>query len=114
MMRQSAAFAATIGLFEQAPAQEHSATSVVAARRIQRHVGRLEQLVLDALRRAGADGQTDPENQAETGLSGDSQRPRRVGLVKAGQVVPAGFKRRTPSGREAQVWVLAEYAEGAS
>lgn len=92
-----------------APAQVHSETSVAAAattaRSTTRHRDHL--LVLGLLREAGARGMTDDEIQAASGLPGDTERPRRIELVED-ELVEAleGVKRRTRSGKLAQVWVV--------
>lgn len=81
-----------------------------AARRIAPQAGRLSEQVLSAIREAGAAGMTDAEIQAKTGLDGSTQRPRRVALLNQGLVANSNRKRRTPTGREATVWVAAEHA----
>lgn len=62
------------------------------------------QEVLDWFARQGPDGATDDACQRALGLSGSSQRPRRVELVKLGLLIDSGKTRRTPSGRAATVW----------
>lgn len=60
----------------------------------------------------GETGATDHEIQAALDLSGDTERPRRWGLVKAGLIEDSGRRRNSPSGRPATVYVAT--AEGLS
>ncbi len=53
----------------------------------------------------GDDGATDEECQLATGISGDSQRPRRQWLVKHGYLHQSKNMRMTTKGRAAVVWV---------
>lgn len=92
-------------LFDDIPAQRHSETSVAAAESIRPDANRLRAVVLDAIRRAGADGLTDEEGIAATGLSPSTYRPRRVECVQAGKVIDSGKTRKTASGRNAVVWI---------
>lgn len=64
--------------------------------------------VFEAIRRAGRAGLTDQEIQRELGLDGNTERPRRGELERAGQIVESGEKRPTASGGQAIVWVIAE------
>ncbi len=50
-------------------------------------------------------GLTDEEIQDRLGLTGNTQRPRRMELLKTGVVKDSGRTRKTKSGREAVVWV---------
>jgi hypothetical protein len=93
-------------LFDDPPAQQHSETSVAAAEAIKPDVGRLRQLVLDAIRRAGDDGLTDEEMLAAVQLAPSTGRPRRIELVQRGLVRDSGRTRKTASGRSAAVWVV--------
>ena len=92
-------------LFDDPPAQQHSETSVAAAESIRPDANRLRAVVLDAIRRAGADGMTDEEGIAATGIVASTYRPRRVENVQAGKVIDSGKTRKTASGRNAVVWV---------
>lgn len=87
-------------LFDQLPAQSHSVTSVAAAASMKPHAGRLRDVVLQAIAAAPA---TDEEIALRTGLAGNTVRPRRVELQRAGLVEECG-KRKTASGRNAVVW----------
>ena len=92
-------------LFDDPPAQQHSETSVAAAESIRPDTNRLRAVVLDAIRRAGADGLTDEEGIAATGIVASTYRQRRVECVQAGKVIDSGKTRKTASGRNAVVWV---------
>lgn len=94
-----------------APAQEHSETSKEAARAqsaAKLHRDRL--LVYNALRESGIAGMTDEELQMRTGLDGNTERPRRIELVKE-QLVAQHGRRPTIRNRYAAVWMLREYLE---
>ena len=83
-------------------AQEHSPTSIAAARSTPVHRNRT--LVWNALL-AATNGLTDEEGERRTGLGGSSYRPRRVDLMNDGLVVDSGQTRRTALGRRAVVWL---------
>ena len=89
-----------------APAQLHSPTSISAARAIRPHAAGLMERLLLALAEAGLSGLTDEQLQAQTGMEGSSQRPRRVQAVQRGLVADTGRVRPTRSGRQATVWAL--------
>lgn len=91
-------------LFSFIAAQPHSATSLDAAQRIEPAAETLRRAVLDAIR-ASADGLTDEEIQQRLEMSGNTSRPRRRELQKAGLVWDSGRTRKTLSGRKAVVWV---------
>lgn len=95
------------------PPAHHNApkgTSHVSAHRIAGYAKTLRAQVLAMLRDCGAFGATDQEMQEALNLPSNTQIPRRWELVKAGAVVPSGFKRKTRSNCPAAVWVLAEFA----
>ena len=86
-------------------------TSQAAAASLRGHVGRLEAVVLDAIRAAGERGLTGEEIEDATGLSGNTSRPRLVTLRGLGLVMKATddegqvMTRPTRSGRQAVCWV---------
>ena len=82
------------------------ATSVAAAKALGSKAGRDRARVLDFIRERGAAGATDEETQAALNLSGDTQRPRRWELHKAGLIRDSGQTRRTRAGNKATVWIL--------
>jgi hypothetical protein len=63
---------------------------------------RVYQCIVDA----GRDGITDIEIQSSLGLSGDSERPRRIELYKAGLIKGAGS--RVIGTRSSTVWTLTD------
>ena len=93
-------------------------TSQAAAASLRGHVGRLEAVVLDAIRAAGERGATDAEVEQATGLGGSTVRPRRVWLRAHGYVRQAldddgeVVKRPTQSGRAAVVWIATGETHG--
>lgn len=89
-------------LFREVP-RNGTDTSVDAARSVRSELPRLEALVLGALRASPA-GATAQELEAMTGLSGNTVRPRLVGLRERGLVEDSGGRRATASGRQAVVW----------
>lgn len=54
----------------------------------------------------GGQGATDEEMQVRLGLNGNSQRPVRLGMVRAGWVKDSGRWRLTRAGNPAIVWTL--------
>lgn len=97
-------FKATEIEFRSVPYQHHSPTSKAAAHEIKPCAATLRAKVLGAIQDSGIHGMTDIECQAETGMDGSTQRPRRIELQRAGLIRESG-KRETPSGRLAVVWV---------
>lgn len=88
------------------PSVASSPSSGAAAAAIASRVGKLERLVLDCFLRAAPGGLTDREVQRELGMSGDTERPRRVWLVKNGFVENRNDETRLAAGskRPAAVW----------
>lgn len=85
------------------PYQPHSATSRAAAEsaRPSAETGRARVLALLSRSLAGL---TDEEIAQALGMNPSTSRPRRIELADAGQVVAGPHKRRTRSGKLAQVW----------
>ena len=88
----------------QPPAIRTSATSVAAAEAIAPNAASLRLRVLEAIR-ARPEGLTDEEGQTLLGMEGNTYRPRRRELEKAGRVKLSLGTRLTRSGRAAAVWV---------
>ena len=91
-----------------APFQKRSTTSREAARAISGHCSRMELEILNLVaeaQAAGAPGLTD--EQLIDAFGSQSARPRRIFLVACGKLRDSGATRRTQSGRQAVVWVLA-------
>lgn len=87
------------------PSQSHSGTSIRAAVEILPQTETLRRRVLDHLKACPNEGCTDEEIQIETGIDANTERPRRVELVRMGLVVDSGKTRQTKSGRWAAVWI---------
>jgi len=83
-------------------------TSHAAAGEIRSDAGRLRQAVWAFIRARGDHGATDSEIQTDLQLAGDTQRPRRWELQRAGLIVDSGQRRRTPTGRKAVVWIASK------
>lgn len=91
-------------LFDDPPAQQHSATSVAAADGIKPTAARLREMVYDAIKDAGTHGLTDEQIQDALNMGGSTERPRRRELEQAGRIRDSGKTRLTKSGRKAAVW----------
>lgn len=79
-------------------------TSRTAAEQIQPAAATLRRAVLRFIQSQGSDGATDAEIQTALDLTGDTQRPRRWELQRAGLIVDSGRRRKTPAARDAIVW----------
>ena len=82
---------------------DHPETSREASIKIAPTTPTLRAEVLACIRQHG--GCTDQEVQAYLQMPGNTQRPRRIELVRAGSVRDSGVKRRTVRGRASIVWV---------
>ena len=87
------------------PCQGHSVTSRAAAKEISKPSATLKERVLDRIIGCGMFGCTDEEIQISLEMNPSTQRPRRIDLVRCGQVEDSGLKRKTRSGRNAVVWI---------
>ena len=92
-----------------APYQRHSATSKAAAKAIEPVAGTQRGRMLAQIKEFGFFGMTDQDFARICFLPGDSVRPRRGELLKAGLIVDSGITRKTVSGRQATVWVALEF-----
>lgn len=96
------------------PPHNGTPTSREAAESMRDHVNRLRKVVLDAFREAGSRGLTCDELEVITDLSHQCASPRMIENARAGLIVEARdadgepVRRRTRSGRAAQVWVAVE------
>jgi hypothetical protein len=81
------------------PAQQHSPTSVGAAKAVEPRADTLRRAVLDYLRSRGADGATDEEISDALGMN------RRIELMQVRLVKNSGRTRLSRAGRPASVWV---------
>lgn len=84
--------------------------SKAAAEVIQPAVNGLALRVLEYIRSRGIEGATDEEQQLATGIEGNTQRPRRDKLWKAGLIRRHG-KRPARSGVRVHVYVAVEFLE---
>lgn len=91
----------------RAPAVQHSVTSMRAADSLDGdRLNTLQRSVVAFLRARGEHGATDEEMQLGIPMDQNTQRPRRVELVRRGLVVEAGT-RKTRKGKYATAWRLA-------
>ncbi|MEK6591982.1 MAG: hypothetical protein AABZ67_02755, partial [Pseudomonadota bacterium] len=88
-----------------APFQKHSPTSREAARAISGKVGPMERELLVLFFHAGDYGWTDDALIEKVGTQ--SVRPRRIYLTAIGKLRDSGTTRKTRTGRNAVVWLLA-------
>ena len=91
------------------PFARGSQTSRDAAEQAKPNAATQRARVLKLVRESGWSddpGLTDEQIQERLGLSGNTQRPRRMELVTMGLIKDSGRTRKTKSGREAVVWVL--------
>lgn len=85
-------------------------TSRQAAERITPAASAQAARVLVYIAQRGDAGATDHELQAALGMTGDSERPRRWSLQRAGLIRDSGQRRKSPAGRAAIVWVATDAA----
>lgn len=90
--------------FGELPRQRHSPTSRHAAERAARNAPTLRTRILAAFEAAGPRGLTDDEGISQTGIAGNSYRPRRIGLTTEGRLRDSGRTRPTATGAAATVW----------
>jgi transcription initiation factor IIE alpha subunit len=82
-------------------------TSLEAARSYAEHASTDSTRVLRVIRFLGDHGATDDEIEQALGMPHQTASARRRDLVIAGMVVDSGLRRRTRSGRNAKVWIVA-------
>ena len=70
---------------------------------------RVREMIWAFLEREGDRGGTDAEIQEALGIDGNTERPKRLELFRAGQIHDSGRTRPTPSGRDAIVWVTTKF-----
>ena len=87
------------------PYQKHSPTSRAAAASID-NAASLRARVYRLIEERESWGATDIEIQNELNMDGNTERPRRRELQRAGKIKDSGRTRKTPSGRSAVVWVV--------
>lgn len=72
-----------------------------------RYTGTDRAKVLQYITEAGNFGATDEEAQVQIPMGANTQRPRRIELVRMGAIKDSGRTRRTIAGHPAVVWILA-------
>ena len=87
------------------PPANGTATSIAAADAIKPSADTLRKRVYDYIKAQGPHGATDEECQMSLGMSGNTQRPRRVELFQQCKICMAAEMRVTRAGRKANVWV---------
>lgn len=92
-----------------APFQSHSTTSKSAALSAEPTSGTKRAVLLSFLRGRGATGATDEEMQLMVPMNQNTQRPRRIELVRDKFVADSGITRKTIGGDDAVVWVAIEF-----
>ena len=80
-------------------------TSLDALRKVEPHIGSINRAVYAYIDSCGCDGATDYEIEMNTHIEGNSVRPSRGALVKAGQIMDTGRTRKNHKGNECIVWV---------
>lgn len=83
------------------PAQRHSETSVAASKAAEPNSGTQRAIVLAWLKLHGP--ATDEQMQVGLSMNPNTQRPRRIELMRAGKVYQDG-ESVTKSGRSASLW----------
>jgi hypothetical protein len=77
-------------------------TSLEAALKKYPTIGPSQRKVYEAIKESGPDGLTDKEVQILIGMPGDTERPRRIELLKSDLIEEAGT--RMLDGRRSVVW----------
>lgn len=99
-------------LFDLIPAPSHHNapdTSEQAARAADLPAINLRALVLEHIKKCGDRGATDQEIQDSLSIRPQTQTPRRWELERLGLIRNSGITRKTKSGRNAVVWVYADF-----
>lgn len=91
------------------PAHRGVETSIAAAFDLAPHLGRLQQLSLDTIEKAGWHGCTALELAGATGLPREAVQPRTTELRKAGKIIDSRRRRPNPNGKMAIVWILPQF-----
>jgi len=81
-------------------------TRRAAGKSVWPRLNQLQRRVLRFIRERGPRGASDHEIAAGLDMLLDTVRARRVELRDLGAIAPSGRTRRTPSGRQATVWIL--------
>jgi transcription initiation factor IIE alpha subunit len=86
-----------------------SDTSIEAAAKLSKKLGRLQQLVFDVIEDAKHHGVTSDEIAIELGWLVYEVRPRASELRGADRIVDSGRRRKSAAGNSSTVWVLPKY-----
>jgi DNA-binding MarR family transcriptional regulator len=81
-------------------------TSIAAAEDIQGSLGRIQGVVLEALRNAGPAGLTTNEIAAKVRIDRGTVQPRTSELRARGRIADSGQRRPNENGKSAIVWVV--------
>jgi len=98
--------------YPDAPAFRNTDTSREAAESVAPKLGRLQRLVLEAIKSRGAHGLTADECAETLGLDRYSVQPRTSELRLKGKIADSGKRRRNATGKSAIVWVAREFEQG--
>ncbi len=79
-------------------------TSKASAKRIRPMVPGQKKTIFDLVLSVGRQGLTAEQISDETGISGDSVRPRLLCLEREGRIRRSGRTRKTKAHREAEIW----------
>ena len=80
-------------------------TSLEALLRVEPHIGSINRAVYAYIESCGLDGATDYEIEMGTHIEGNSIRPSRGALVKAGSITDTGRTRKNHKGNACIVWI---------
>lgn len=94
--------------YPNAPGHRGVETSIAAANDIAPECGRLQRMVLEAVREAGPHGLTADELAAKLGMDRWSVQPRTSELRAKRLIGDSGQRRRNMTGKNAIVWVAHE------
>lgn len=85
-----------------------TSTSKAAAKRMVPGASAQSARVYNFIAERGKEGATDHEVQSALAMTGDSERPRRWSLCRAGLIRDSGQRRKAPTGRPVIVWIATE------
>lgn len=91
-------------IYPHVPGHRGVNTSISAAEAVQPNLGRLQRMVLDAIRASGAVGATTNEIADRLDIERGSVQPRTSELKLLGAIEDSGVRRRNANGKMAIVW----------
>lgn len=83
-------------------------TSIATADAVLPKTGTWRRKIYDYVQARGFDGATDQEIESALRLSGNTERPTRITLVRDGYLIDTGRTRRNELGHECIVWACAD------